>query len=414
MALQNDFEGLRGTILHCSPLPSVDSVVIELLAEEIRLNSKEDKGSVTPTTPAVFAAPRQSPPSNQNRPVPKVSPDECAFCKEKGHWKAQCPRLLVAAPSLDPHLVEQFQQFLASQPHVMSASSHKDSGDSHHMPHDIDSFASVNSTSSLSVMTADGTPMSLAGIGSVHTSRLSLLNDSRAQKVIETGRREGGLYVLNELKVSDVAASRVLGHLESHDISDCSGCKLAKFSALPFYKSISFSIAPFDLVHSDVWGPYPVYTKGGSRYYVFFIDDFTHYTWVYLMKCKSDFLTIFRNFKALVKTQHSSVIKFFRCNLGGEYTYNNFSQLLASDGTIHQTSCTDTPQQNGVVERKHRHLVEIARSFMLSAEVPSVYWGEAVLTASHVINRIPISHNSGLSPFEKLYGHSPDYSSLRG
>ncbi|XP_047314470.1 uncharacterized protein LOC124918333 [Impatiens glandulifera] len=101
------------------------------------------------------------------------------------------------------------------------------------------------------------------------------------------------------------------------------------------------------------------------------------------------------------------------CDFGGEYTSNDFSQLLASDGTIHQTSCTDTPQQNGVAERKYRHLVETALSFMLSAEVPSVIWGETVLTTAHVINRISISHNSGLSPFEKLYGHSPDYSSLR-
>ncbi|XP_075475089.1 uncharacterized protein LOC142505850 [Primulina tabacum] len=147
MALRNDFEGLRGTILHRSPLPSVDSVVNELLAEEIRLKSKVDKVSVTPTTPSVFAAPQQSPPSNQNRSAPKVSPDECAFYKGKGHWKAQCPKLLskgkqqqqqrppqqqrpsqtapwpyrppqsnnaVAAPSLDPYMFEQFQQFLTS------------------------------------------------------------------------------------------------------------------------------------------------------------------------------------------------------------------------------------------------------------------------------------------------------------
>ena len=210
-----------------------------------------------------------------------------------------------------------------------------------------------------------------------------------------------------------LASIGVLGPLKSSDISDCSGCKLAKFSALPFSKSLSFSSAPFDLIHSDVWGPSPIPTKGGSRYYVSFIDDCTRYSWVYLMKHRSDYLTIFNNFRTLVKTQHSSVIKYFRCDLGGEYTSNQFSHLLASDGTIHQTSCTDTPEQNGVAERKHRHLVETARSFLLSASDPSALWGEAILTAAHVINRIPTSHNSGLSPFEKLYGYAPVYSSLR-
>ena len=278
-----------------------------------------------------------------------------------------------------------------------------DSGASHHMSPDIDSFVSVNSAPSLSVTTADGTQMPLSGIGSVHTSRLSLpdvyhipsltlnlvsvgqlcdssltvlftstnccVQDPRSRKVIGTGRREGGLYVLNELKVSDVAASSVdlssfrlshsssdfylwhshlchvsasrlkflvstgvLGSLDSHDISDCSGCKLAKFLALPFNKSISSSIAPFDLVHSDVWGPSPVSTKGGSRYYVSFIDDFTRYTWVYLMKRRSNFLTIFCNFRALVKTQYSSVIKYFRCDLGAEYTSNDFLSYLLMMG----------------------------------------------------------------------------------
>jgi len=76
---------------------------------------------------------------------------------------------------------------------------------------------------------------------------------------------------------------------------DCSGCKLAKFFALPLCKSISSSLAPFDLVHSDVWGPSPVSTKGGSRYYVSFIYDFTRFTWIYLLKRQSNFLTISKN-----------------------------------------------------------------------------------------------------------------------
>ena len=333
-------------------------------------------------------------------------------------------------------------------------------------------------------MTADGTPMPLQGVGSVITPTVSLFDvyyipdlklnlvsvsqlcesgylvsfssttccvmDPRSQKVIGKGRKQGGLYVLDELNIfavgtpsvdlssfrlSDlssefylwhsrlghVSQSRLqflvstgaLGQLKAHDISDCSGCKLAKFAALPFHKSVTYSLAPFDIVHSDVWGPAPMPTKGGSRYYVSFIDDFTGYTWIYLMKRRSDFLDIFKDFRAHIKTQHKAVIKCFRCDLGGEYSSNAFCRLLASDGTIRQTSCTDTPQQNGVAERKHRHLVETTRSFLLSADVPSVFWGEALLTAVYVINRIPTAQNSGLSPFEKLYDEVPDYASLR-
>jgi hypothetical protein len=123
--------------------------------------------------------------------------------------------------------------------------------------------------------------------------------------------------------------------LNTCDISYCSRCKLAKFSALPFNQSISVSSSPFDLIHSDVWEPSSIATKGGSRYYVSFIDDHTRYCWVYLMKQRSKFYEIYTAFRALVKTQHSTVIKCFRCDLGGEYTSNKFCQLLALDGTIH-------------------------------------------------------------------------------
>ena len=78
--------------------------------------------------------------------------------------------------------------------------------------------------------------------------------------------------------------SGALGNLKNCDISYCSGCKLIKFPALPFNQSIFVSSSPFDLIHSNVWGPSPVATKGGSRYYISFIDDHTCYCWVYLMK----------------------------------------------------------------------------------------------------------------------------------
>jgi hypothetical protein len=204
-----------------------------------------------------------------------------------------------------------------------------------------------------------------------------------------------------------------LGNLKTCDISDCSGCKLAKFSTLSFNRSIYVSSSPFDLIYFDVWRPSPIAIKKGLNIIFFFIDDHTRYCWVYLMKHRSEFFEIYVAFRALIKTQHSVVIKCFRCDLGREYTSNKFCQLLALDGTIHQTSYTDTPEQNGVAERKHKHIIETACSLLLSTFVPSEFWGEVVLTAVSLINIIPSSHSSGLSPFKKLYGYVLDYSSFR-
>ncbi|KAI3493452.1 hypothetical protein L1887_41842 [Cichorium endivia] len=160
MALRSDFEGLRGSILHSTPLPTVDSLVHELIAEETRIKSQADKGPKTAVTPAVFDVPQRPQTSNQNRP--RVAFDECAFCKKKNHWKSRCPLLLTstteqafwtvsvtstffpfrppqyvaaaAEPSvetaanftppsaLDPQIVEQFRQFIAANPNALSAS----------------------------------------------------------------------------------------------------------------------------------------------------------------------------------------------------------------------------------------------------------------------------------------------------
>ena len=113
-----------------------------------------------------------------------------------------------------------------------------------------------------------------------------------------------------------MASIGALGKLQTDDISDFCGCKLSKFPALPFIKSVSTFHAPFDLVHSDVWGLSLVPTKSGSRYYVFFfIDDHTRYYWVYLVKHCSEFFSYLPHVLCFVETQYNIVIKCFCCDL---------------------------------------------------------------------------------------------------
>ena len=92
-ALRNDFEGLRGSILHRSPLSFVDSVVSELLTEEIRLQSYSEKGILSALNPSILAIPFKKLSNHHYKPYTRVGFDECSFCKQKDHWKAQCPKL---------------------------------------------------------------------------------------------------------------------------------------------------------------------------------------------------------------------------------------------------------------------------------------------------------------------------------
>ncbi|CAL8150564.1 unnamed protein product [Prunus armeniaca] len=100
-----------------------------------------------------------------------------------------------------------------------------------------------------------------------------------------------------------------------------------------------------------------------------------------------------------------------RADNGGEFL--SLQTFFHEQGVIFQHSCVYTPQQNGVVERKHRHILETARALKLQANLPSKFWGECVLTAVHLINRFPTPLLSFHTPFERLYSKTPSFSHLR-
>ena len=88
--------------------------------------------------------------------------------------------------------------------------------------------------------------------------------------------------------------------------------------ALLFNKRTSVFFSPFQLVHTDIWRPSSVDTKGGSLYYVPFVNDFSRFSWIYLMIGKSDFFKIYDFFHNMVQTEFSTIVKVLHSDLGGE------------------------------------------------------------------------------------------------
>ena len=89
-----------------------------------------------------------------------------------------------------------------------------------------------------------------------------------------------------------------------------------------------------------------------------------------------------------------------------EYINKKFGVFLSDHGGLHQTSCPDTPPQNGVAERKNHHILEVARSLMYTMNVPKFLWSEAVMTATFLINRMPSRILAMKSPCELMLGEN--------
>ena len=195
----------------------------------------------------------------------------------------------------------------------------------------------------------------------------------------------------------------------SHELV-CNACQQAKSHQLPFSVSSSISKHPLELVFSDVWGPAPE-SVGRKKYYVSFIDDFSKFTWIYLLHHKSQVLEKFQEFQVMVERLFDRKILAMQTDWGGEY--QSLSHFFSKIGIVHHVSCPHTHQQNGSVERKHRHIVEVGLSLLSHATMPLKFWDEAFQAATYLINRVPSRVINNTSPLEKLFKQKPDYSSLR-
>ncbi|PKU86178.1 Retrovirus-related Pol polyprotein from transposon TNT 1-94 [Dendrobium catenatum] len=193
----------------------------------------------------------------------------------------------------------------------------------------------------------------------------------------------------------------------------CNACELAKSHKLPFTSSISRSSSVLQLIHSDVWGPSSVISLQGYKYYIIFVDDFSRFSWLFPLTAKSEVPLIFVRFQRLVERQFNAKIKIFRSDGGGEYTSKQFQSLLATSGIVHQLTCPYTPEQNGLAERKHRHIIETTRALLFHSNIPQKFWIHAVQTVVHLINRLPSLSNKLSSPYQMLFNKPPDYNSFR-
>ena len=198
------------------------------------------------------------------------------------------------------------------------------------------------------------------------------------------------------------------------EIQFCESCAEGKNHRKPFPTSGGKrSKEPLGLVHSDVCGKMSTQSLSGGEYFLTFIDDYSRYTWVYVLKRKDQVFEQFLEWKTLVEKSTGKRLKALRTDNGGEYTSNEFVKYLKAEGVRHELTIPKTPEQNGVAERLNRTLVEMIRSMLVDSKLPQKFWAEALSTAVYLRNRSPTKAVTDMTPFEAWTGEKPRVDHLR-
>lgn len=195
-------------------------------------------------------------------------------------------------------------------------------------------------------------------------------------------------------------------------IDVCDSCVRGKMHRLPFPKeSVTKTKAPLDLIHTDVCGAMQTTSPGGSKYILTIIDDYSRYTVVYFLKHKNETNTFIKQFVESAITQRHKTPKIIRSDRGGEYVNRELQKFLKDKGIKVEYTVPDSPEQNGVAERKNRSLLEMARCMLIDAEMENKFWSEAVNTANYLQNRLPTSATEK-TPYELWFLEKPKIGNL--
>lgn len=267
------------------------------------------------------------------------------------------------------------------------------------------------------------------------------------KKIVEGEKDENGLYVVNLTQdIQDTNLNvlmtkednalvwhRKLGHLGSTNmkklvnISDgmnltgkdfkildniCETCLKAKQTRKPFKEERNRASRPLELIHSDVCGPIEPTTWDGSKYFITFLDDYTHFTSVYLMKGKYEVAEIVKEFVIQNEVKWNLKVHKLRCDNGGEYVNSNLQNWCKEKGVILDYTVPYSPQLNGKAERLNRTLMDRARALIFDTKENKTMWGEAIRVAAYLTNRSP-SDTIDVTPVEKWTLRKPNLSNLQ-
>jgi len=195
----------------------------------------------------------------------------------------------------------------------------------------------------------------------------------------------------------------------------CAPCKHGKMIAASHAPVTQvMTERPGELLHMDTVGPARVRSAGGKWYVLVIVDDFSRYSWVFFLESKDEAFQFIHDLVLKLKNELSNnVVRAIRSDNGTEFKNARMKSFCSEQGLDHQFSSPYVPPQNGVVERKNRTLVEMARTMLDEHKTPRRFWAEAINTACYVANRIFLRAFLGKTSYELRYGRCPKVSHFR-
>nr|GEW45408.1 retrovirus-related Pol polyprotein from transposon TNT 1-94 [Tanacetum cinerariifolium] len=164
------------------------------------------------------------------------------------------------------------------------------------------------------------------------------------------------------------------------------------------------------LLHMDLCGPMHVESVNRKKYILVIVDDYSRFTWVKFLRSKDETSTFIIKFLKMIQVRLNVSVRRIRTDNETEFVNQTFFDYYEEVGISHETSVARSPQQNGVVERRNRILIEATHTMLIYVQAPLFLWAEDVATACFMQNRSIIRFRHGKTPYELLHSKLHDLS----
>nr|GEZ45942.1 hypothetical protein [Tanacetum cinerariifolium] len=193
----------------------------------------------------------------------------------------------------------------------------------------------------------------------------------------------------------------------------CSSCELSKTKRSSFKsKVVPSSKGRLNLLHMDLCGPMRVPSINGKKYILVIVDDYSRYTWTLFLHSKDETPEVLKDFLTMIQRNLQDLVITVHTDRGTKFLNKTLNAFFKEEGIEHQTSTARTPEQNGVVERQNRTLVEAAQTMLSASRLPLFFWAEAIATACYTQNRSIIILTHGKTPYHIINDMKPSIKHL--